>query len=147
MEKLPTFETINEDSIICTLYNGESEGKIRLLGDGMYICAAYFPLTDIEIFFTIDGIPNYKTYTEENLRTAFLKDDIEKLLYSDYDFSPVRKEQLLTYNEINIMVNSNILLLEVRTPLGMWYNAGMAPIIYIKNLIINKEFHLFRKVM
>jgi len=132
-----------EGDIIVSMYYGVSE-PIRLLGDGFYIIAAYFPEAEIEIMYTENGVPNWESAGDKE-QTAFLQSDIEKLEFNDFDFSAlIPKEQMVTENDINAY---GLIHLEVRTKIGMWRDASLAPLDYINYAKKEKLYHLFRKAM
>jgi len=142
-------KNIKNDDTIVTFFNGESEiGSIRILGeseaDANYVCSAYFPKTDLEIFFTEDGIPNYDTHSGGNIQTAFLKRKIDEISCFDLDFSPLMNDSILTLKEIEENIYINNVSLEVRTMIGNWFPVLHAPRDYIDTILTKEYFHLFR---
>jgi len=139
-----SIKDIKENDTLISMYFGESS-EIRLLGDGQYIVAAYFPMEEIEVMYTEDGIPNWSCAGDKE-QTAFLKRDIEKLKMSDFDFSALSKKYMLTESDLKNYKDKDFLKnIQVRTCIGMWRDALTAPTLYIEKVIENKEFHLFRK--
>jgi len=140
---------IKKDDVIVTFFNGESEeGSIRIFGesenDANYVCSAYFPKTDLEIFFTEDGVPNYDTHSGGNIQTAFLKRKIHKISCFELDFSPLMNDNILSKEAIekNLYISNESL--EVRTMIGNWFPALHAPKEYIDTILEKEYFHLFR---
>ncbi|MEA3387447.1 MAG: hypothetical protein U9Q66_03580 [Patescibacteria group bacterium] len=139
-----SLKNITESDAIVSMYNGKSS-ETRLLGDGLYIVAAYFPQTDIEVMYTEDGIPNWSCAGDKE-QTAFLEKDMDDIKLSDFDFSAlsardmVNEDDLKNYKDANALDN-----IEIRTCLGMWRDASSAPTRYIEEALQKKELHLFRK--
>lgn len=144
MENNFSIKKIDKEDTLISMYFGRST-KIRLLGDGNYIVAAYFPTADVEVMYTEDGIPNWGCAGDKE-QTVFLERDLKNLKFTDFDFSALgTKDMVDEYDLKNYKNNDTLTKLQIRTHIGMWRDISSAPMSYIENAIANKEFHLFRK--